>query len=95
MRVRKFVVAAAVVSGVVTFTSGTANAGHDHFIVTPNGNCHQVAQGQTARTDPAHGGHKFHDHVHLGATGGTSGAPFQLGDGHSQVVVFRDDCFAP
>jgi len=83
-------------SGAVALSAGTAFAGHDHFIVTPNGDCHQVAAGQTAISDPSHGGyHQYHDHVHSGATGGTTGAPYQLGDGHSQVLVFRDDCFAP
>lgn len=89
-------VAAAMVAGAVTLSGGTAYAAHDHFVVTPNGNCHQVAQGQTAISDPDHGGyHQFHDHVHLGATGGSSAAPYELGDGHSQVVVYKDDCAAP
>ena len=39
-----------------------AQAGHDHYIVTPNGACHQVAAGQTSIDDPSHGGyHRFHD----------------------------------
>ena len=46
-----------------------ALAGHDHFVETPNGNCHQVAQGQTSIDDASHGGnHRFHSNVHLGAT---------------------------
>lgn len=94
MRTRKLVAAAAMVSGVVTFTAGTASAGHDHFVVTPNEKCHQVAQGQTARTDPDHGGHKYHHNVHVGATE-SSIAPNNLGDGHSQVAIFRDFCPAP
>ncbi len=89
-------VAVAVVSGAVTFSAGSAYAGHDHFVVTPNGNCHQVARGQTAINNSAHGGyHQYHDHVHRDATGGTTGAPFGLGDGHSVVVVYKDDCSAP
>lgn len=76
--------------------SDTAHAGHEHYIVTPNGRCHQVAQGQTSIDDPAHGGyHRYHVNVHGGATGGTTGAPFELGDGHSRVSVYKDDCFAP
>ena len=89
-------VAAAIVSGAVIFSAGTSYAAHEHFVVTPNGNCHQVAQGQTGISDPAHGGyHQFHDYVHIGATGGSSAVPYEFGDGHSRVVVYRDDCLAP
>lgn len=84
----------AVVGGLAM--GGTAQAGHEHYIVTPNGKCHQVARGQTAINDPDHGGyHRYHVNVHAGATGGTTGAPFELGDGHAQVVVYKDDCVAP
>jgi len=93
---RKRLMTGIVVAAGVTLSAGTANAAHDHFIVTPNGDCHQVASGQTAISDPDHGGfHKFHDKVHAGATGGDTGAPFELGDGHSRVLLYKDDCFAP
>lgn len=96
MRLKNLWIGAVVASGAVTFSAGSAYAGHDHFVVTPNGNCHQVARGQTAINDPASGGfHQYHDHVHKGATGGSTGAPFELGDGHSRVVVYRDDCYSP
>ena len=90
---KKGLVVAAVVSGAVTFAAGAAYAGHDHFVVTPNGNCHQVARGQTAISDSAHGGyHQYHLHVHFGATGGSGGAPIELGDGNSVVAVYKDAC---
>ena len=89
------VAATAIVAGTIV-ASTAAWAGHDHYVITPSGKCHQVAAGQTAINDPDHGGyHRFHDHVHMGATGGSTAAPFELGDGHSQVVVYRDDCAAP
>ena len=90
---KKGLAAVAVVSGAVTFSAGSAYAIHDHFVVTPNGNCHQVARGQTAIDDTAPGGyHQYHDHVHFGATGGSGGAPIELGDGHSVVAVYKDFC---
>ena len=92
MLLKKLCVVVGVASGAVTLSVGSAYAGHDHFVVTPNGNCHQVAQGQTAIRETAHGGyHQFHDHVHYGATDGP-GAPVELGDGHSQVAVYKDHC---
>lgn len=64
-----------------------AFAEHDHYIVTPNGVCHQVAEGQTSIADPEHGGyHRFHQNVHLGATGDENRA---LGHGNSQVDVYK------
>ena len=94
-RIVQGLVAAGMIGGLMA-PATTAWAGHDHYIVTPNGRCHQVAPGQTGIGDPNAGGyHQFHDHVHLGATGGTSGAPYQLGDGHARVVVYKDDCVAP
>ena len=88
--------AAAVLAGTTGIASTAAWAGHDHYVVTPSGKCHQVAAGQTAINDPSQGGyHQFHDQVHRDATGGSTAAPYELGDGHSQVVVYRDDCSAP
>ena len=67
-----------------------AFAGHDHYIETPNGNCHQVAQGQTSIVDSSHGGyHRFHGNVHLGATDETNR---DLGGGHSPVNVYKNAC---
>ncbi len=83
----------ALITGAVTLSAGTAFAGHDHYVVTPNGNCHQVAKGQTAINDSNHGGyHQFHVHVHFGATGGDGLPPHELGDGHSKVAVYKDNC---
>ncbi|MDP1794295.1 MAG: hypothetical protein Q8K63_09185 [Acidimicrobiales bacterium] len=96
MRLTHWWTGTAIAVGAVALSSGSAQAGHDHYMVTPNGDCHQVAQGQTAISDPTHGGyHQYHDHVHSGATGGSTASPFQLGDGHSVVFVYRDDCVAP
>lgn len=79
--------------GVLALTVGTALpafAAHDHFVETPNGNCHQVAKGQTAIDDPTHGGyHRFHSNVHIGATDSTNR---DLGKGHSPVNVYKDGC---
>jgi len=47
-----------------------AAAGHDHYMRTPSGKCHQVAQGQTAISESDHGGyHRYHVNVHLGLAG--------------------------
>ena len=74
--------------------SGTALAGHDHFVVTPNGGCHQVAAGQTSigskgdRRGTDHGGwHRFHDNVHEGAT---YDAHVVLGMGNSRVRIVTE-----
>jgi len=40
---RRFLAVAASAAVVVTLIAGPALAEHDHFIVTPNGHCHQVA----------------------------------------------------
>jgi hypothetical protein len=58
------------ISAAGIIASGTiALAGHDHYVLTPNGKCHQVAAGQTAIDDPGHGGrHRYHANVHIGAT---------------------------
>lgn len=71
--------------------SGPAFAAHVHYVMTPNGMCHQVASGQTAIADAGHGGyHQFHDHVHLGATGdtGTTGDD-HLGNGNGAAAVYK------
>jgi hypothetical protein len=78
-------VAAGIIGG-TTLSGGAAWAAHDHFIETPNGACHQLAEGQTSIADPDHGGyHRYHDNVHVGGRN-------VLGDGHSQVVVQKDGC---
>jgi hypothetical protein len=72
--------------------SGPALAGHVHYVMTPNGQCHQVASGQTAIADADHGGfHQFHDHVHLGATGNaeTAGDDY-LGKGSAAVALYKE-----
>jgi hypothetical protein len=77
---RRLLAVAASIATVMALSAAPALADHDHFIVTPSGQCHQVASGQTAIADPAHGGHhRFHDNVHLGAANtariGVSGTP--------------------
>lgn len=72
--------------------AGPALAGHVHYVKTPNGECHEVASGQTSIADADHGGfHQFHDHVHLGATGdtGTAGDD-NLGNGNAAVAIYKE-----
>ena len=86
----------AAVAAVVALGAAPAVAGHDHYIVTPNGKCHQVAAGQTSIDDPGHGGyHQFHDHVHTGAAAPDNKT---LGHGNARVEVYKaadapDICF--
>lgn len=95
MRLKNFLIATAVAAGVVTFSSGSTYADHPgHYVITPNGNCHQVALGQTALSSTSGGYHQFHTHVHLGATESTV-APDNLGDGHAVVRVYRGLCPVP
>lgn len=92
MRVRRLLAVTGVVMGTMTVTTGTSGAAHPHFMVTPNGRCHQVARGQTAISNPERGGfHRFHENVHLGATESASN-PDALGDGQSKVRVYKDRC---
>jgi hypothetical protein len=74
------------VVGLVLAGAGPAAAAHPHYVMTPNGKCHAVAGGQTAISDPAHGGeHRFHHNVHLGA--GSDGTL-----GSSGVAVAKGVC---
>jgi len=87
---RRSLAIAASVATVLAMSAGPAMAGHDHFIVTPNGQCHQVAQGQTAIDSESHGGHhRFHANVHVGASGAANRT---LGHGHANVEVYKDAC---
>lgn len=89
MSSRKLIVGAALVVSAMLGSSAPAFAGHDHYILTPNGKCHRVAAGQTAINDPAHGGyHRYHANVHLGATE-SSAAPDNLGDGRAATAVYK------
>lgn len=80
----------------MAITISPASAAHDHYLVTPNGECHQVARGQTSIDDPEHGGyHQFHVHVHTGAAAPDNET---LGHGHAAVLVYKgvdapDVCF--
>jgi hypothetical protein len=88
-RINKLTLGVALCTVGVIAPATSALADHDHFVLTPNGGCHQVAAGQTAISDAGHGGHhRFHANVHLGATeSGTD--PDTLGDGHSQVGLYK------
>jgi len=89
---RSFTVAV-LVAALFVVMAGPAFAGHVHFIETPNGDCHQVAKGQTSIDDATHGGyHRFHSNVHLGATDDTNR---DLGKGHSPVNVWKADPLPP
>lgn len=93
---KRTVVLAAVAWSLLVLSASPASAGHDHYIVTPNGECHQVAAGQTSIEDPSHGGyHQFHDHVHTGAAAPDNKT---LGHGHAAAHVYKaadapDSCF--
>ena len=89
---RKLLVSSALVAGGLTLGATPAFAGHDHFIVTPNGSCQQIGFGQTEISDSSHGGyHRFHENVHLGATE-SAGNPNNLGDGQAQTAIYKDFC---
>jgi hypothetical protein len=79
---RRRIVVAVLSMVLLVVTAGPALATHDHFVKTPNGNCHQVAQGQTALDAPHAGEHRFHFNVHTGAAEGGV-----LGHGMSGVEV--------
>ena len=78
------------ISAAGIIASGTiALAGHDHYVLTPNGKCHQVAAGQTAIDDPGHGGrHRYHANVHIGATQSAT-QDDNLGDGPAATAVYK------
>lgn len=68
-----------------------ALAHHVHYVMTPNGRCHQVAAGQTSIADESHGGHhRFHANVHLGATGEPGDGDDLLGHGHAAVALYKE-----
>jgi hypothetical protein len=93
---RRLATTFALAAAVVALSAAPALAAHDHYIVTPNGECHQVAQGQTSIDDPGRGGyHRFHDNVHTGAAAPDNKT---LGHGHAAVEVYKsadapDICF--
>jgi len=84
---RRFLTVAASIATAVALSAAPALAGHDHYIVTPNGRCHQVASGQTSIADEAHGGYRrFRADVHTGAAApGTK----TLGHGLAAVEVYK------
>jgi len=88
---------AVLAAALVVAMAGPAFAIHDHFVETPNGECHQVAQGQTSKGPGDGGYHRFHDNVHLGATddNGEVDSPLFLGKGHSPVKVWKEDTAGP
>lgn len=85
---RRLLAIVASAATVMALTAAPAIAAHDHYIVTPNGQCHQVAAGQTSIGDSDHGGyHRFHVNVHVGA----SGADGKLGHGNAAARVYKGD----
>jgi len=88
MQTKRVLIAGAITVAGLAIGATPAAAGHDHYVMTPNGKCHQVAAGQTGITDPDHGGyHRFHANVHLGATEPAEND--SLGDGNANVQVFK------
>lgn len=89
MKTKRLLIAGSIAVASLAIWATPASAGHDHYVMTPNGKCHQVGAGQTGITDPGHGGyHQFHDNVHLGATESAEN-PDSLGDGNANVQVFK------
>lgn len=87
MTVRRNAIVALMALTVIVVSALPAAASHDHYIATPNGNCHQVASGQTSIGDPTAGGyHRFHDSVHTGAAAPDNKT---LGHGHAVVEVYK------
>lgn len=88
MRRRTFVSVSALVA--ITALASPAAADHDHYVLTPNGACHQVAAGQTSISEGHGGYHRFHANVHLGATGetGTAGDD-ALGHGNARASLYK------
>lgn len=88
---RRLLAVAASIATVMAMSAAPALAAHDHYIVTPNGQCHQVAAGQTSIDDKSHGGyHRFHVNVHTGAT--LAPDYHILGHGHAKVEVYKNAC---
>lgn len=86
--IRRTAIALTIATAGIVTPAATALADHDHYVLTPNGKCHQVAAGQTA-IGPGHGGHhRYHANVHIGATESDT-APDNLGDGHAAAAVFK------
>ena len=84
-RTFKTALAGAILAAAFLLGLDPAFAGHQHYVKTPNGGCHQVASGQTGIDDDKHGGwHRFHDNVHVGATDAEN---VVLGQGKSRVEV--------
>lgn len=84
---RRILAAAMLAAALVASSAAPALAGHDHYVITPNGQCHQVAAGQTSITDESPGGyHQFHVHVHTGAAAPDNRT---LGHGHAAVEVYK------
>lgn len=82
---KKIIPALAIAGASLVVTAGPAMAAHDHYVTTPNGNCHQVAEGQTGIDDPSNGGyHRYHDNVHKGAADTVTGV---LGHGHAATSI--------
>lgn len=89
MKIKYMLVGLTVAGAGLAVGAVPASAGHDHYVMTPNGKCHQVAAGQTGITDTGHGGyHQYHEHVHIGATESVEN-PDTLGDGNAEVEVFK------
>lgn len=80
----KLTMAFAVAAGSVGLLAAPAGAAHDHFLRTPNGGCHQVASGSTARH------HHFHEQVHEGV--GKYGGPLDPTVEGNQVGLSTTRC---
>ena len=59
---------AAVMAAMMAF-AGPAFADHAHYLVTPGTTVEDIGGGQTAKCSTDPGGHKFHEHMHVGHAG--------------------------
>ncbi len=67
---RRRITAVALCTTMILVGAAPAWAGHDHFMETPSGKCHQLARGQTVIDDSSHGGyHRYHVNVHVALAG--------------------------
>ena len=66
---RRFVFTCAVALSFTLSIAAPALADHDHNLITPGTTVVDIGNGQTEKCASDHGGHQYHNHVHLGMPG--------------------------
>ena len=66
---RRFLLACVLALTLGVSAVAPAFADHDHNLITPGTTVVDIGDGQTEKCASDHGGHQFHDHVHLGMPG--------------------------